>query len=320
MLSKWVPWTFFKSYPHSIRKDRAGLYSIWCFDPFITRIFKQNIQNDHFDGGQLNIKMGMEITVEWLDNNLNNLSFFGNSESYFVHHAEDIPKAAQDFILNSGLDFSSRYFILSFSKDNAFRKKLVKDIDGEHFQIQNPPFWEVGKLLDFLSDYLKVRLSYDSKNFILNSIENSCSDFWMVLNILKLNYPNQAEIDLKQVRSLLVVTRLDQFALASMFSSKKRGRFFENLLLIDNSYNDFRSFFSFMQSHLIKVLDPTYVSKRPRASRYDKEIMNHASLWDKDDLYQQIRKFGEWEIMAKSKDDSLRDLLRAEYLRAIWSS
>lgn len=317
MLSKWLPWDFFNKFQNSIQTDRPGLYTVLTFDPFITRLFQDNLPQNHFEGGKISIIMGRDITCEWLDANLCSLSFFGNSESYFVHSAEEIPKDAQTFLIEREIDFTSRYMILSFAQDLPFRKKVVDKLEGEHIVIQPPPFWEIGKLLDFLADQHKVRLSFDARTFLLNSVENNCADFWMALNILKLNYPDHQSLSLEQVTSVMGITRLDQFELASLFSAKKKAKFYEKLLEIENDFDDLRSLFSFMQSHLIKVLDISYAAQKARPSKYDREIFNHARLWDKIELQKDIRRFGELEIMAKQRNDYLFPTIRSIYFQEL---
>lgn len=319
MLSKWLPWDFFKRFGDSIQRNRPGLYTLWAFDQFMVRIFQNNLPTGIFEGGKIFVLMGKDISRDWVEANLMSLTFFGGGESFFVHNAEDIPKEAQELLASGEIDFSSRFFILSFSSDCPFRKKLVDKIDGEHIVINAPPFWEGGKLLDFIADQNQVRLSFDARNYILMAVEHQTADFQTALNMLKLNYPEHSQLTLEQVQSLLKISRLDQFTLASLFSCKKKMQFFEHLLNIDNDFDDLRTFFSFMQSHLIKIFDTSYTEKKARPSKYDREIINYSRLWDKDELSGEIRKFGEWEILAKMRSEQLLTILRAEYLQTMSS-
>ena len=70
-----------------------------------------------------------------------------------------------------------------------------------------------------------------------------------------------------------------------------------------------------MQGHLLKMADPSYISKKTRPSKYDKQIERQSLNWCKADLQQAMRLFGELQLDAKSKDPFLFQKLKNQYLQ-----
>lgn len=88
--------------------------------------------------------------------------------------------------------------------------------------VEAPRFWELNKLLDFVCTHLRLPLSYDAKNWILNSLENNLSTFYNSCCLIKLNFPDAREVSLNDIKELLTLEKLDQFALASLFARKRK--------------------------------------------------------------------------------------------------
>jgi len=314
MHSKWQIWDFLKNHEEVINPHSKGLYSFWSFDPFINRILKERIP-EQLGGENPRVLLGNDLSPEWIENNLQTLSLFGGGEPYIVQHAELIPNSVSEMILEGQVDFSDRFFILFFYKDCPLRQKLNKKKDEAiHTSIMAPAFWEFSKLLDFLADYFHIRFSFEGKKFFLDTIPHECAAFYNALNVLKLIYPDHQELSQKDIEDVLVSTRLDKFQLAQLFCQRKFNGFFAKLLSIELDYDQLRSFFSFMQGHLIKVMDPSYVERKPRVSKYDREIVGQSKMWRKKDLLKSIRTFAELEILVKRKDPSLLPRLRQYYL------
>lgn len=312
MLSNWNVWDFFKNHPKILDGKNTGLYSFFFPDPYTSKIAK-----DILDKHQpLRVMAATEVTPEWLEENLCTLSLFGGNESYYIPQAEDLPKASQEYIIERYGDFSSQYFILCFLKDSAFRKKITA-LNGKHLTIEAPKFWEMDKFFDFLADYYQVRLAYEAKQFFLEIIAHEPSSFHVALNIVKLNFSHQSEVSLDDLKTVLEQGRLDQFSLASLFSRKEKVKFFEKLLKADPDFDTLRQFFSFLQGHLIKLADPRLLEKKPRPSKYDKEIIGHSKLWKIEELQKEIRFFANLEILSKEKNPSLFQELRVNYLKLI---
>ncbi len=314
MHSKWQIWDFFGARPEGIMKTKNGLYSFCAFDPYALMFVKDCFPKEVFENSQLPVLLGKELTVDWLEDNLCTLGFFGNSGSYLVQQAEEIPAAAQAFLLERDIDLSERYFILFFGKKNSFYEKLVQK-EGDHVEIQEPPFWHINKFLDFLLDFHQLRLNYDAKTFLLSAVENTCASLVSVINLLKLNFVDHVELRLEDIRPLVPVVRVDQFGQASLLSAKKFKIFYEKLLETHLETEDYIKLFFFLQSHLAKLLDPSYVQNKQRPSKYDQEILRNSRLWQAEDLLVEMRRFSHWCLLAKSKSPDLLFEIRQEYLK-----
>ncbi len=302
MLSKWQIWDFFKSYKREALNSYEGILALNTFDSICLKMVKDFLVRD-LDGKTLHYKMASEVTKAWIEEEFQTLSFFGNFESFFIHQAQDLSAEMIDLLLK--LEITGRFIILSFENEQTAWKKMVKDEKVLSLIIENPPFWEIGKLLDFVCAYLKLPLSYESKNWILDSLENNLATFYNSCCLIKLNFPESREVKLSDVKELLRLEKLDQFQLASMLSRKKYNQFYEKLVSLEGDFEKMRGFFMFMQSHLIKLADTSYLMQKARLTQYDKDLQSSAKLWKTSELMILIETFNRWELLCKKKDNFL---------------
>jgi hypothetical protein len=260
-------------------------------------------------------KMASEISRDWLEEEFNTLSLFGNSESFFVHQAQDLSNDLIDYI--SQLEVTGRFLLLSFENEQASWKKVVKDKKLSTLVIESPRFWEFNKLLDFVASYLRLPLSYEAKGWILEAMENNLVTFYNICCLIKLNHPDSKEVGVSEVKELLTLEKLDQFQMASLIARKKNKEFYEKLTQLEGDFEKMRGFFMFMQSHLIKMADPSYLADKPRLTQYDKDIQSSSRLWKSPELMSEIEKFNTWEILCKRKDPQVWHLIKESYLKAL---
>jgi DNA polymerase III delta subunit len=174
----------------------------------------------------------------------------------------------------------------------------------------------MNKLLDFCCQYLKLRLSLDSKNWILEVLENNLPAFYNACFLLKLNNPGSHEIGLPEVQKLLESDKVDHFMMASLFSKKKKKEFYRRITSFQSDFDKMRNLFLFMQSHLLKMVDPSYLSLKSKLTNYDKEIQTTSKLWTVDDLLKEIARFNKLEILSKKKDSNLWHELKVDFFRS----
>lgn len=313
MHSKWQLWDFFNAVKRDYLAEKNGVIALSTFDPICLKLVKDYLMRG---AGERTIyyKMAQEVSRDWIEEEFQSLSLFGGMESFFIHQAQDL-KAEQLEALAS-LDLTDRFLILSFESENASWKKLVKDGKVDFLQIEAPKFWEPHKLLDFVTTYLRLPLTYDSKTWMLDSLENNLSSFYHAGCLLKLNHPEAKEVSLPEVMSLLETERLDQFVLASLYARKKNSEFFSKLLHFQSDFERLRGIFNFLQSHLIKIMDPSYLENKPRLTGYDKDIQSASKLWKTDDLRKEVERFNRWELMSKKRDSLLWHELKTSFLRS----
>lgn len=119
------------------------------------------------------------------------------------------------------------------------------------------------------------------------------------------------------MKSLFTLDKLDQFAMASLFTRKKFTDFYDRLVILEGDFDKMRGFFNFMQSHLVKLADTSYLAAKPRLTQYDKDLQSTAKLWKSDEITREIERFNQWEVQSKKKDNFLWNELRQTHLRAL---
>lgn len=314
MHSKWQIWDFFSSYGRDTLKSYEGILALNTFDPICLKLVKDYLTRGMTDQ-VLHYKMASEVTKAWIEEEFQTLSLFGNTESFFIHQAHDLP--ADILEIFSRLDISGRFILLSFENELAPWKKLVKEGKIATLVIESPRFWELNKLLDFVCAHLRLPLSYDSKTWILDALDNNLGSFYNACCLIKLNHPEAREITLTDVKELLTLEKLDQFQLASLVARKKHKEFYEKLVALQGDFEKMRGFFNFMQSHLIKMADTSYLSKKPRLTQYDKDLQSTSKLWRNSELVNEIEKFNRWELLCKRKDSHLWHEIKEAHLRSL---
>jgi hypothetical protein len=314
MHSKWQIWDFFSSYSRDTLRTQEGVIALSTFDPICLKLVKDYLTRG-LEDKVIHYKMASEVTASWIEEEFQALSLFGNSECFFIHQAHDLSVDLIELLTNS--EITGRFVLLSFENEQTSWKKLVKDGKASTLTIESPRFWELNKLLDFTCNYLRLPLSYESKTWMLEALENNLGTFYNSCCLIKLNHPDAKEISLHDVKELLTVEKLDQFFLASLIARKKHKEFFEKLVTLEGSFDKMRDFFRFMQSHLIKMVDTSYLSLKPRLTQYDKDLQSTSKLWTEVTLMEQIEKFNRWELLCKKKDSQIWHEIREAHLRSL---
>lgn len=309
MISKWDVWDFFKNNPSIVDRSFLGNVTIQTISPYITQMIKSRLPEEITKN--MRVVIGSELSVSWVEENFQTLSFFGGTENFFVHQADKIPKDVIAKFVELG-EITDRVVIFIFEKKSTLQDKLSK-FSGNHIKINTPPFWEMLKMLDFISSTQNVLLSYPAKQYILSNIENDIDNFVSTITVISLHYPNKVNLSVDDIKDLLSSNRLDRFALASAFSDKKFRQFYSVLAQREFEYDELRSFFSFMKTHIQKLIDPSYSKKGRSPSKYDKEMMSKSSQWNKEELLPLLVQFSDFEVRAKRKDPLLTPEIRRKY-------
>ena len=127
MHSSWKLWDFLKSRPEVIDDETPPLLFINSFNPFATRILKDRIPLSRFSEGRLLVKLGKELTVDWVEENFKTLSLFGGSESYYIIHAHEMPEKVKNiFKKPEELMLENRYILFDYPKDDALSREMKK--------------------------------------------------------------------------------------------------------------------------------------------------------------------------------------------------
>jgi hypothetical protein len=312
--SRWQIWDFFTPGNKDFLRSFEGVLALNTFDPICLKLVKDFLLRD-LSNQTVYFKMASEVTKGWIEEEFQTLSLLGNSESFFIHQAQDLKEDVIEAFATSGVD--GRFVILSFENELSNWKKLVKAGEIKTLVVEAPRFWEFNKLLDFVCAHLRLPLSFEARSWILEAMENNLATFYNSCCLIKLNYPDAKEVGLNQVRELLTLEKLDQFQLAFLLARKKSKEFFEKLIALEGDFEKMRGFFMFMQSHLVKMADPSYLAQKPRLTQYDKDLQSTARFWKPNELMLEIERFNRWEILAKKKDSHLWHELKEAHLRAL---
>lgn len=314
MHSSWQIWDFFSRSNKDIFSSFNGIYAINTFDPVCLKMVQDYLRK-HLSGKNFYIKMPQEISKSWLEDEFQTLSFFSSSDNFFIHQADQV---STDIIsLISEFNLSDRCIFLSFESIGPAWKKILNNENVTKIQIESPRFWEFNKLLDFVCAYLRVPLSFEAKNWILSNQESTLTNFYNCCFLIKLNYPDIAEIGLVQVKSLFRAEKFDQFYAASLYSKKKKTEFFSLIIGLEGDFEKLRNIFHFLQHHMIKMMDTSYLSSKHRLTKYDKELQSTSILWSRSEILSELEKLVELEIRCKKKDQFIWHELKCSYLRSL---
>jgi hypothetical protein len=314
MHSKWQIWDFFTQSNRELLKNTEGVIALNTFDPIALKLVKDFLTRG-MDDKVLYYKMAGEVTKGWIEEEFQTLSLFGNSESFFIHQAHDLHVDLVEQLASA--DITGRFVLLSYENELAGWKKLVKEGKISTLVIESPRFWELNKLLDFVCSHLRLPLSYEAKTWMLDALENNLGTFYNSCCLIKLNYPDAKEVSVHDVKELLTLEKLDQFQLASLVARKKNKDFYEKLVALEGDFEKMRGFFSFMQGHLIKMADTSYMAQKPRLTQYDKDLQSTSKLWKSEELMGMVERFNRWELLSKKKDAFLWHEIKNEYLKSL---
>ncbi|MCO4792127.1 MAG: hypothetical protein KC493_00330 [Bacteriovoracaceae bacterium] len=311
MHSKWFPWEFFRNNPSVIDFSLKGVHAVSVFDPFIESLVNHKLKK----AGEFKIALGSEVDSSWIESKLSTMDLFsmGDNDSWLILRPEDMSKPLLERFIKGEITIDDRIFVMVFSSDNKIFDEMAKSNHINTLKMEVPRFWEQGKLLTFLGNEMGVQLNSEIQNYLLSAIPNTTQDFVHAIRTLRLETQGSS-LTLEKVKYLISESRLDQFALASEFGKRNRKQFFKTLTRLEMDFDSLRSLFGFMQGHLAKILDPGYIQKKSRASKYDKEIEMHSKLWKQDELVSDIHQFSELELLAKQKNPLLKNKIREIYL------
>ncbi len=311
MRSNWAIWDFLKSRPNIISGNSVGVLSLYFADPYFEKIALSRLTQKN----KLVPLVGSEITRDWIENNLLTMDLFGSNDSYLILLAEDIPAATKDYLLTNPLTLDNRLLVFSFSRNGTFFDKWSKLDHGEFIKFEAVKFWEGRKLIDFLCQEFKLTLPYEVSNFLLESISiDDSSELYHFLGLLQLYSQSGTAINLGLAQELLGNAKLDHFKLANLFCQRKFPQFWLEIENGNYSFDQLRSFFFFMSSHLFKIYDPKYLEAKNKLSKYDQEILAYSKKWKQDELLGAIRHFSELELKGKAKDHDLLQAIREQFI------
>ena len=310
MLSKFLPWDFLPKHPQTIDSKKAGLYAFLIEDPYLERLLLDLMPKKDIP---FSIYTGVEISRDFLEEHLVNLSFFSTTDHIQVMNAENIQALNLNFLAEVEIDWSERFMVLFFTKTSKAFTEFTKHPHVQAFHIEEPRFWEGAKLWQFCQKARGVNFPADVSRFVLDSLEHNFESFFWVIETIKMNFP-EGKINLEELRLLVKKERWDFFSLIDIFDQKPKD-FFHEILKKDLDYTWLQTLFSFMQGHLAKVLFPEEIKNKGKLSKYDQAILFASEKVPREETMNYLKFFSELEILAKSKDELILNKIRLELLK-----
>lgn len=317
MSSKWLPWDFLKHHPTVIDKTTKGLTVVYCTDPFVERILRNKIDFKKWEDQSALIVSGMDISVSWIEDNLQSLSLFGGDQPICVLQGASLSAPVKRFLVENEISDGSRNIVFFMNGEKKFFNEWEKkSSSGTFLEVSEPKFWEYGKLLTYFADEMSMRLPRDVHSYLSEAVPHKSGEIINTLKTIRLSF-GTGPYKIQDIKSIIPSTRLDQFRLASLIGGKNYIEFYKELEKLNLDQDEQIGFYKFLQGHLLKLMDTSYIAKKPRASKYDKEIEAHSKLWNRTELQKAIRNFSKLEIEAKSKNPYIKEKIRELLLQEL---
>lgn len=280
----------------------SSLGGVQCFlahDPLVFQFIKRKLQQDR----ELKVVFAEELSISWLEEKFIELSLFSSNESFFVYNAHLLSGDTLAFIEEKvSPELVERALFLNFLGKASIKAKLQKR-SFSVTEFEDVKFWEYEKVIMFLASYFSMKIPSRAHSIILDQIENDLNSLYSFISQLSLY---SREPSLEQIQSLIQKDRIDLFELASHLSKKNLSQFYKELtFLIENRFDELIGALSFLQGHLFKILDPSYMQKKKKLSQYDQQIQVASKQWTQAELFEKIKEFSEFLVLAKEKNNNL---------------
>lgn len=311
MSSKSIPYLNFDKITSELS---SPLVRIECPDIFIEKMIVDKIAKFLSKNGDFEKKYAQEVSLNWVEDTVFSPGLFSTTNQFIILEADKLTKNVLEAFGDRDFIDEQRIVLLHVG---VLSKALLKNKvfkESHHVKISPPKFWEAIQYVDTYTKFFDLRLSYQAKQHILQSVDGTASSFFNAISLLA-PYAKDGDVSDLEVKRLVRPGFLDNFKLSDAFNSKNLKEVWKSLLLIESDYSEFRTFFSFMQGHIIKIMDTSYMNAKKKLSKYDNGIKSAQRNWSKEDLSYYLSLFSSLEIKAKSKDAFLRDELRSFYLK-----
>ena len=281
-------------------------------DEFVASVLRRQIK-EYLP--RLRIFFAHEVTVGLLEDELLGLNLFSQKKHCFILNAHDLSKGVIDFLFNTEIDWLQVPSTFLSTKANPLLNKFFAR-EGHHHYLEWPKFWEMGELLELFVSHYGLSLDGEAKRFLVDSLEQTSRHYFEACHLLKSEYPEGTSLNAHDVERVIKKNRFDPFILGSQLGSRNFQEFYATLVNRDYSFDEMRQAFLFLQSHVVKLLDSSYVKRKSRPSQYDRQIVAHGKKWQTAELVELLQQLARFELASKEKDSSLKNQLRLHYLRS----
>lgn len=304
MHSDGLPWDFYATWDTSKIKESQRVLLLLFPDPFLERMLLYRKQENVTALNDYQVLAGYELNPDWPSNNLELLNLFAQNEAFLIISGESLSPATFDSLLALEPENVSKPCVFSFVGNSEHFKKL-KSRGFDSYEVKTARFWEGAQLLGVCCEYFSMSLSHEVEAFLLGALTFDTAVFFNALNLIRLFATSGQSPSLSDVKAIVTPQKFDFFELGKSYGKKDLKAFYRSL---SNSFYDFEAlveFFRFMGGHLLKIYDPSYMDKKNRPSKYDKEIIHYSKIWKKEEIIRDIKLFSSLQCMAKEKNELL---------------
>ncbi len=305
MLFKGPLWEFFQR-PNLEKLLSPGIYFIKMPDSYSEHFLVNFLKRE---GVRLRALMGNELIEDWIEENWLTPSLFSSEEKALVLDCENISKRVWTFLEEnfSHICEDSLYFFC-----RNWPSSLNRSCENENIffiETTSPMFWQSSEYIEWMAKNINFSLSSSCVEYLSQSLPMLPSVIYQKLNFLKLAAEEEI-LTLEKLKSLIFSEKFDRFQLALLFSQKKISLFWKQILNESPDKEALREFFTFMQSHLFKLLNPEYSQQKNKLSSYDKNIVKYAKDWKRSELKEWMKTFSFLEKKTKTNSWDFEYLIK----------
>lgn len=255
-----------------------------------------------FGADNTQVEWGKLISHDWIQKNFVELSLFGFKETVVIYNFNEIPDSLMSDFLEKG---DQRRLILLCKKEPKGLKKIIKKYDLDELKLSPTMFWEFDKLLNFFINKHELNFSREARNYFLNLVPADYVSFCQVLDQVKIHHRGSGPVEVVKLEEVLNQLRVDQFELAELLGKKQITSLWKQVRLRKPGFDQLHNLIIFLQSHLMKLADPSLIQKKAKLSKYDSQIVSGSKLWSKSELMAMMEQLCTLELLSKCKDESV---------------
>ncbi len=270
--------------PQRLEASQGSVSIFYIKEPFFESFVVKKIKQK----GSIFI-LGNELTISRLDNFFSSPDMFNQNGPAIVLNAESIESSVWEYFLSliSAQDSLSSLTLI-FSRDSkGLLKKIPKKGNFDYYVLEEILSWDYPRLLIFLTNMFKVKLTTDAVELFLSVVSQSVANYFyhvgQIKMLLAMDAPDHS-INSDALKPILTIGHIDQFALADLWSDKKIQAFYQDLVTLNCSYEEMAQVIQFTIGQMLKISNPDYINDKKGAfTKYDEKLQKYSLKWNKVD-------------------------------------
>lgn len=301
-IKSFLPW----EYLSELKKDfisTPGAYGFSCHDPYVSKIISQYLTAE----ANFQVKTADEITQEWFEDTIGGYDLFASEQAFKIMNGDDLKNIS--FFTEDHRDWGDNKILFLFKNDKKNFKALAGINPSNFFKVITPKPWQANRLIEFYLKSMNLSLDKTIVEYLSEALPNESALYMNAIKTIFLQAKPGVRIDLNLVKNLISSQKLDYFQLADTWMSGNKKQFFQNLIPL-HSFDEMMKLSMFMQSHLIKLIDPSYLDEKTNPNQYDRKILKNSQETPRVEWEKDLRLFAEIEILAKQKSPRVESFIK----------